>query len=99
MAVLEAWAHGKPVLMTPECNLPEGFAANAALRIETNPDSIARGLAELFCASPPELQTMGDKGRALVTRQFTWPTVAAELRRVYEWMLGGGSRPASLVNR
>ncbi len=47
MVVLEAWAYGKPVLMTPECNLPEGFAANAAIRIETNPESIARGLSIL----------------------------------------------------
>jgi hypothetical protein len=33
-AVLEAWSHGKPVLMTPECNLPEGFTADAAICIE-----------------------------------------------------------------
>jgi poly(glycerol-phosphate) alpha-glucosyltransferase len=58
MVVLEAWAHGKPVLMTPECNLPEGFEANAAIRIETNIESIAQGLRELFrlphseCTSP-----------------------------------------------
>jgi glycosyltransferase involved in cell wall biosynthesis len=37
MAVLEAWAHAKPVLMTPECNLPEGFATGAALQIGTTP--------------------------------------------------------------
>jgi poly(glycerol-phosphate) alpha-glucosyltransferase len=30
MSVLEAWAHGLPVVMTPECNLPEGFAADAS---------------------------------------------------------------------
>ena len=34
MAVLEAWSHGKPVLMSSGCNLPQGFSANAALRIE-----------------------------------------------------------------
>ncbi len=31
MVVLEAWACGKPVLMTPQCNLPEGFEAGAAV--------------------------------------------------------------------
>ena len=25
MALLEAWASGLPVIMTPECNLPEGL--------------------------------------------------------------------------
>ena len=33
MTVLEAWSYAKPVLMTAECNLPEGFAAGAAVRI------------------------------------------------------------------
>src|SRR6476646_1144661 len=47
MAVLEAWAHAKPVLMTPECNLPEGFATGAALQIGTSPEEIAAGLKQL----------------------------------------------------
>jgi len=33
VAVLEAWSYGLPVLMTDACNLPEGFAAGAAIRI------------------------------------------------------------------
>jgi len=41
MSVLEAWAHAKPVLMTSECNLPEGFEANAALRIGPSTEEIA----------------------------------------------------------
>ena len=44
MVVLEAWAYGKPVLMTPECNLPEGFAVSAAIRIETNPKALREDL-------------------------------------------------------
>jgi poly(glycerol-phosphate) alpha-glucosyltransferase len=47
MTVLEAWAYSKPVLMTPECNLPEGFEANAALRIGKAPEEIAAGLKVL----------------------------------------------------
>src|SRR5438094_5140949 len=47
MTVLEAWAHAKPVLMTGECNLPEGFAAEAALRIGPSPEEIAAGLNRL----------------------------------------------------
>jgi poly(glycerol-phosphate) alpha-glucosyltransferase len=44
MTVLEAWAYAKPVLMTSECNLPEGFAAGAALQIGTGSEEIAAGL-------------------------------------------------------
>lgn len=99
MAVLEAWAYAKLVLMTPQCNLPDGYAANAALRIEADVDSIGRGLRELFAATPGELAILGGNGRSLVEQKFTWPTVAAELRRVYAWMLGDASPPASLVRK
>ncbi|MFZ0436055.1 MAG: glycosyltransferase [Chthoniobacterales bacterium] len=93
MSVLEAWAYGLPVVMTPECNLPEGFAADAAIRIETDEESIARGLDALFSMSEGDLLTMGEKGRELVKARFTWKTVAAQMREVYEWMLGGGATP------
>ena len=95
MAALEAWAHGKPVLMTPECNLPEGFAAGAALRIEINPESIAQGLQSLFEMSAEERRQMGGCGLQLVSARFSWSFVAKELKQVYEWMLGGGTAPAS----
>jgi glycosyltransferase involved in cell wall biosynthesis len=93
MVVLEAWAHGKPVLMTPECNLPEGFGADAALRIEPSVDSIARGLATLFQSARSDLQATGSRGRELVAERFAWPKIAIEMKSVYEWILGGGQKP------
>ena len=95
MVVLEAWAYGKPVLMTPECNLPEGFAAGAALNVETSPESIARGLQLMFGMSVDERRQMGGQGRQLAATRFSWSFIAKELKQVYEWMLGGGPPPAS----
>jgi len=98
MVVLEAWANSKPVLMTPECNLPAGYAANAAIRIEPNVESIAQGLRELFQAPDSALQTVGDNGLRLAREQFAWPLLAAEMKRLYEWMLGGGDKPACIAD-
>lgn len=95
MAVLEAWSYGLPVLMTPACNLPEGFAAGAALEIGNDPDSIAEGMRALTAMGEAERQAMGAAGRRLVEERFTWPKVAAQMAEVYEWMLGGGERPRS----
>jgi len=97
MAVLEAWAYELPVLMTAHCNLPEGFAANAAIRIGTDAASIAEGMRELFAKSDADRLAMGNAGRALVEERFTWPRVAAQMKEVYEWMLGGGEKPGSVV--
>ncbi len=98
MVILEAWAYGKPVVMTPACNLPEGFAARAAVPIEPAVDSIAGGLRQLFAMPPRERQAMGDRGLALVKDRFSWPRSAAEMKSVYEWMLGGGAKPACVID-
>jgi len=91
MTVLEAWAHAKPVLMTPECNLPEGFSANAALRIGASPDEIAVGLNQLTEMSDDDRSEMGNRGRALVRTKFSWPKIGKQMHAVHEWVLGGGA--------
>jgi glycosyltransferase involved in cell wall biosynthesis len=89
MTVLEAWAYAKPVLMTPECNLPEGFLANAALRIGPSAEEIAAGLKKLAEMSDDDRAAMGARGRTLVATRFSWPRIGEQMRAIYEWVLGG----------
>ena len=89
MTVLEAWSYAKPVLMTPECNLPEGFAAEAALRIGSSSDEIAAGLQKLAGMSEDDRMAMGVRGRDLVGKNFSWARIGEQMRAVYDWMLGG----------
>ncbi|HEV2717700.1 MAG TPA: glycosyltransferase [Terriglobales bacterium] len=93
MTVLEAWAHAKPVLMTPECNLAEGFAADAAIQIGTTPEQIAAGLKQLAEMNDDDRRAMGDRGRTLVATKFSWPQIGEQMRSVYGWVLGGGPTP------
>jgi glycosyltransferase involved in cell wall biosynthesis len=99
MAVLEAWSYGKPVLMTPQCNLSEGFAAGAAIQSQPEINSLAKGLAQLVEASDEERACMGQRGRELVNRKFTWTSVATEMHSVYRWLAGGGPAPACVVRQ
>jgi len=96
MAVLEAWSYAKPVLITPECNLPEGFQANAALRIGTTPQELADGLKHLIEMSDGDRFAMGAHGRDLVAKNFSWPRIGEQMRAVYKWMLGGGQTPETI---
>jgi len=93
MAVLEAWSHSKPVLATAQCNLPEGFAQRAAIRIGPTVTEIENGLRILFKASDTSLQEMGARGREVVAQRYAWSKVTSDLRSVYRWMLGGGAPP------
>ncbi|HUE45525.1 MAG TPA: glycosyltransferase [Aestuariivirgaceae bacterium] len=94
MTVLEAWSWGTPVLMTAECNVPEGFAAGAALRITPEPRALAQSLIDFMAVSTAERNAMGAAGRRLVENRFTWARVATEMHAVYEWVLGSGPRPS-----
>ena len=93
VAVLEAWAHGLPVVMTRQCNLPEGFEYGAAVETGTTPEEIEYSLRRLFALGTEARQEMGSRGRRLVEERFTWAKIAAQMKQVYEWMLGGGAVP------
>lgn len=97
MVVLEAWAHGLPVLMTAQCNIPEGFLANAAIQIKPESQSIEEGLRDFFSLSDQERNQLGLNGLELVKDKFTWDKVAEDMYSVYEWTLGGGAPPSCVV--
>jgi poly(glycerol-phosphate) alpha-glucosyltransferase len=94
MSVLEAWSYGLPIVMTGECNLPEGFAADAAIEIRPQVDSIADGLERLLSLPDAERRQMGSNGRDFVASKFAWPKIAAQMLEVYKWVLGEGPQPA-----
>ena len=93
MSILEAWSYNLPVLMTKQCNLPEGFQARAAISMETNVNSIAEGLSDFFKMNCGEQLAMGIRGRQLVEQRFEWKRIAAKMEAVYEWILGNSDTP------
>lgn len=97
LAVLEAWASNLPVLMTPQCNLPVGFSAGAAIQITHSEEGIETGLSQLLAMSNMELRQMGERGRTLVEQEFTWPKVARQMAELYRWVLGGGPAPSFIL--
>ncbi|MGP3726347.1 glycosyltransferase [Cereibacter sphaeroides] len=91
MAVLEAWAHACPVFMTRACNLPEGFAADAAIEISTHPPGMAKVLLQHLARS--DLPYLGLAGKALVADRFSWDRVGRDFAAVYYWLAQRGDRP------
>ncbi len=98
MVILEGWSWSKPVLMTAECHLPEGFASGAAVRIGTAEEAILSGLQTLAEMTPAERTAMGARGRKLVTTRFGWKQIAGQIGEVHRWLLGGGLRPSCFVD-
>jgi poly(glycerol-phosphate) alpha-glucosyltransferase len=96
MVILEAWSHGKLAVMTPGCNLPEGFAANAGIQIGSDFAEIVPGLQRLFAMSQAERDEMGKRGLHLISEKFNWERISAELLAVSDWVLHGGVTPESV---
>jgi glycosyltransferase involved in cell wall biosynthesis len=93
VSVLEAWSRRLPVLMTRECNLPEGAEVGAAIMMDTDAKSIAVALRQLFSATDREREAMGRNGRHLVEARYQWQRIGKAMTEVYDWILGLGPKP------
>ncbi len=83
MAALEAMAAGLPVILSPDCNLPEAAEAGAGWVVEPQVEPLTAALRALL-PNVAQRAAMGAAGRALVLGRFTWNAVAAQLEQVYE---------------
>lgn len=93
MSILEAWSWKLPVIMTTHCNIPEGFEAKAAIKIDDNISSVEKGLISLFIMNEKQRKEMGERGYKLVSENFTWDTSAKKMIHLYKWLLGKESKP------
>ena len=91
MAVLEAFSHGLPVFMTRACNIGEGFDAEAAVEITTDPDAISQVLACQLARD--DLAEFGARGQRLAAQSFAWTAVVRNLARAYAWACKAAPRP------
>lgn len=98
-AVLEAWSAGTPVLMSEECNLPEGFRAGAAIDCGMTAESVAISLDR---ANRMDGQSWADMSRAaleLASGPFSMTAVADQWEAVYSAAIGASPEPLSSCDR
>lgn len=93
MSVLENLAVGTPALITTGCNFPELVRSGAGICCSPDSTSLAEGLRRLLDMSAPERREMGQRGRALVKRDYAWNTIVEKLIVVYRCILAGKPVP------
>lgn len=86
MAMLEAMAAGLPVVLSPDCNLPEAETAGAGLIVPPQVGPLAAALSQLL-ADPARREQMGRAAQALVRQRYTLAAAAAALENIYEQLI------------
>lgn len=70
VAALEAWAAGTPMLISEECNLPEGFEAGAAIDCGMSAETIAAAIAKALDMTGTQWNEMACAATALAGGPF-----------------------------
>ncbi|MCL1468529.1 glycosyltransferase [Argonema galeatum] len=87
IAVAEALAHGLPVIITPDIQIaPEIAAAKAGLVVKGEVEPLADAIAQLL-TSPQQRQHLGENGKDLVQRRYSWSAIGPHLADVYTSIL------------
>ena len=97
MAILEALACRLPVVITTSCHFSELAETGGGIVVSPTADAVTWGLRELLERSPEERAELGQRGRALVERNYTWDQQAQRLAMVYRWAVGGGPAPSFVI--
>lgn len=61
--------------------------------VDIGVEPLAQALREAMCLTDEERRAMGENGRRLVERRYTWSAIANQMRSTYEWLLTGGEKP------
>lgn len=82
MAILEAMASGKPVMISPGCHFPEISGKRAGWVVERNVGEWASSL-NLALASPEEVKRRGRAALDLVRKSYSWDNIVGRIESVY----------------
>jgi glycosyltransferase involved in cell wall biosynthesis len=87
IAVAEAMAAGLPVIVTPDVQIsPDIAQAKAGLVVEGEVEPLANAIAQLL-TSGEYRQQLGENGKRLVSRRYSWNAIASDFNQVYHSIL------------
>ena len=97
MTVAEALAQGTPVICTKGAPWGGLDAEGCSWWIDHGAEPLAATLRQAMSLPEAERLAMGAAGRRWMLREFGWDAVGRSMMSVYAWLMGTGSRPASVV--
>jgi glycosyltransferase involved in cell wall biosynthesis len=97
LVVAEALACGVPVIASRGTPWEDLITHRCGWWVDNRPETLADALREATGLTDEERQAMGARGRDLVKTKYSWSPVAAQMKSVYQWMLGQGPKPECVI--
>ncbi len=69
---------------------------NCGWWVENTAASLASALQTAVSLTDDERHAMGSRGRDMLSKEFSWPSIAAQMYSVYQWLLTGENKPACI---
>lgn len=97
MATLEALAAGCPVIITEGCKFPQVAEFGAGTVIPLDVGHLTKALSKLLENKERRL-IMGERGRELILKRYSWPIIAAGMKEIYEDILRGNRKSTAWMS-
>ncbi|MEZ4468411.1 MAG: glycosyltransferase [bacterium] len=86
MAITEALAWGRPVVISAPCHFPDVAEVDAGRIVPLDAAALAAGLLDVV-ADPAAADAMGARGRAMVLARYRWEAIAERTIALYRAIL------------
>ncbi len=96
IVIAEALQYGLPAITTTGTPWQCLEKEDCGWWVAPTGEEIRQALDAAVCLEPNELQAMGQRGQALIAREFDGNAIAKRLLSFYEYVLGRGEKPADV---
>jgi glycosyltransferase involved in cell wall biosynthesis len=97
MVVAESLAVGTPVVTTRGAPWSELDEWQCGWWVDIGIGPLTEALEDALRRTAGDLEAMGERGRRLIERRYTWDRIGAQIVEVYEWLLGRGNQPGCVA--
>lgn len=97
ISIAEALASGVPAIATQATPWAELEKHQCGWWVSVGAEPLAQALREATQLDDSCRQQMGQNGRLLIEKKYTWPAIAEQMTAVYRWILQKDSKPACIV--
>jgi glycosyltransferase involved in cell wall biosynthesis len=98
VSIADALSFGVPAIVSKEAPWKGLETYGAGWWIDLSVDALTDCLRHAMRQDSGTLESMGQRGRQWMVREFSWESVGSKMKATYQWLISGGGRPDWVVD-